>query len=588
VATNDAIYEAATASIFRITDNLFLANRRDGHAVTELDRAAASALRTVQGRKTLAEHARVAVGLGVCAEVDRALATLNALCALGFVQPVQEETNASPLRSVSPSSAIRTVAVITADRPALLRRCLTSIREVTTRFDETCRVLVIDGSRDERHRSANHIIVEDVLGDGPCHGRHVTPVDEVRAHAGILRGAASPSVIEAALSSGRVGGNRNLVSVLTAGERVLMLDDDIVCSGWLPDRLGEGIEVGGHVDPRQWEFLTSRQQAVSTARSASQSLLQAHGDLLGRSLEELSRDTTPLDFRSACSHVLGAIAEGLDPIVRVTMAGIAGDSGTYCPGRLLFATGPVSRLLATDAGAFNTAMSHREVRRTVPRTVLSHDSACMSYCIGVDNRDLLPPFMPDGRNEDGVFGRMLSFGDRRALMAHLPYGIVHDSERPPQYDAGFTLSARQTRISELLRHLTRLVSSTTVQTTPADRLRRLAQFLIDVSQQEQRHFEAFVREVILTFRCEELAQATRVAEGGHAPEHLRSAIREYAREFRAHCSNRDFVVATEFTVAGSDPCDGLRRMQRFIGDFGQLLLEWPDIWEQFRAVNTAA
>jgi hypothetical protein len=31
----------------------------------------------------------------------------------------------------------------------------------------------------------------------------------------------------------------------------------------------------------------------------------------------------------------------------------------------------------------------------------------------------------------------------------------------------------------------------------------------------------------------------------------------------------------------------LRRMQRFIGDFGQLLLEWPDIWEQFRAVNTA-
>src|SRR4029077_16768409 len=43
----------------------------------------------------------------------------------------------------------------------------------------------------------------------------------------------------------------------------------------------------------------------------------------------------------------------------------------------------------------------------------------------MDNRDLLPPFMPVRRGQDMIFGMTLARCCHDALAAHLPWALVH-------------------------------------------------------------------------------------------------------------------------------------------------------------------
>lgn len=575
---DESVYEASGATIFGIASDVFVATHASDQGAIELNRLAATLLRSVIGRKTLVDHARAAVERGDAADMAGALATLHQLCTAGLVRqsPIPPTTHSPPSRS-----RITTVAIITADRPGALRRCLLSLRHLT-RNAYSGRILIVDGSRRPHHRQANVESMREVLA-GVDRISYVSALDSIEVRRELVQRGASPLMVEWAFAGGYTGANRNLAALWTAGERVVLIDDDIVCTGWRDDP-SQGIEVGGHADRRQWSFFTTRAEAIAIERGPCQNLLEAHGDLLGRTLGELAGVTGGLNFSGACAHLLSLIAEGTDPTVRVTMAGLAGDAGIYCPGRLLFAQGPVATALTTDATAFNTAMTSREVRRIARRPILTHDSSCMSYCMGMDNSVVLPPFMPQGRNEDGVFGTMLAFCDRRALFGHLAVGVIHDSDRPANYDETFTFSARHTRVSELMRYLTR-VTSMAPGLAPADRLTRLGAFLTDIAGLAPRDFEVFVRELILRFRTDELRQLVQFAASGSRPEWWRTAVAEYLRAFRRSGTRRDFVIPAEFTNAHGSPSESLEHTRQFVGHFGELLRAWPDMWNHLRAMN---
>ena len=356
-----------------------------------------------------------------------------------------------------------------------------------------------------------------------------------------------------------------------------MMDDDIVCEPWTPLPVDDGIELGGHADLRQWRFFGSRADACSGLSRSDSCLFEAHGTMLGVPLRDLLNAAGDRCHRQeACAHLLHA--DGGDCEVRVTLTGLAGDSARYCPSRWLFANGAVKRLLTSNQAALDSALTSREVQSIAQRIVITHDPACMSYCIGLSNRALMPPFMPLGRNEDGVFGAMLAYADRYALFAHLPVGVVHDSSRSAAYGAECAISATETRIGELLCAAIRGVSASTLARGTEDRLACLAGHFLDLAALTDDEFTLCVRETIAAGRCQELALLEQELFENDYPDFWRTAFEQYRRTFKASALKPEFFVPCEFR-RGASPEDGLRRTKAFVRRFADFILRWPEIWE---------
>ncbi len=200
---------------------------------------------------------------------------------------------------------------------------------------------------------------------------------------------------------------------------------------------------GGHDDLRRVEFFDSRVRALAFARAGGAvDVLASHQAVLGRGLHGLCRQAgADLETRFACGHLTRVLRDRRPLRVRLTFSGLAGDAGVHCPHGLLFARGQLRNRFGREPALLETALASREIVRVADRVIVTHDSACMTYCAGLANDELLSPFMPKGRNEDGVFGALLSYADATALSAHLPHGVIHDSIRPSAYDTREIASA---------------------------------------------------------------------------------------------------------------------------------------------------
>ena len=364
-----------------------------------------------------------------------------------------------------------------------------------------------------------------------------------------------------------------------------MIDDDIICTPWALDDRQDGITLGGHSDLRERRFFSNRIDALAAVKSVPTSLLDAHSAVLGLSVMELLsrfRGTVP-DLTEACTHLISGIICGLDHRVRATFAGLAGDSATSCPHQILFVSGPTKNQLSADRELFNTALSSREVHRIAKRYVVTHHPNCMAGCMALENHGVLPPFIPTGRNEDGLFGAMMGFADTSALFGHLPYGVVHDSDRPSPYTFDAIPSATEVRITDVLISFTRRNSFTS--TSPSGRLCHLATCLSEVANLQAHEFLNWVMRAILDDRCRRLAQLeANMSCDATYPDYWREEVQEYRRAFRKSTSIPAFYLPVEFRDGRSlDSAFG--NVREFIGEFGELVRWWPTILDHARDLN---
>jgi hypothetical protein len=568
---SEPLYQQTPVSLFAIDHNRVVALRRDDGSVVEIERTAAAVLGAVQGIRSLDQHALKVRHSGACHDLDAIESIFNLLWDLDLLR---ESAGHQPAASTGAGLPIGAVGIVTADRPAMVRRSLASVGRQLDEYGHAARIVLVDGSRDEAVRRANREALRDV---GRARAtEYVGPAEAAVLRHDLVRSGVPLATLEVGLTPGEIGGNRNLVTLLTAGEHVLMLDDDIVCDTWRLTDSEAGIQIGGHADLREWSFFETRAEALASLPRAPLDLLHAHREFLARPLAELLHAGGPLDVNECCPHILDAAANGTGE-VRVTFAGLAGDSARYCASRLLFVNGPVKDMLEADEDRLRTALLSREVRRVARRPIVTHDPSCMSYCMSVANSSLVPPFLPLGRGEDAVFGTLMAFAEPDALFAHLSVGVVHDSHRPSSYAEDRMVSAKGTRVSELLVLLLQRAVPCAFGSSPAVRLRRFGELLVDVGSQPPDKFALLARDLLLAWRCQELMSVERELEGRQASRHWRAAFDDYTRAFRSHLGQPKFFVPAEFKTAGSERQD-FARVQTFLRAFGEFVSAWPDAW----------
>lgn len=321
------------------------------------------------------------------------------------------------------------ICITTSDRPELVRRLFDSLlRHV--RLSRFQRVYLIDDSRDPAAVRQNAEATEAFRVVSPIDAVHVCP-ERQRTLAAAL-GEAVPAAaqgLQCLLEHGwwkglpTYGRARNLALLLTAGQRCLMLDDDVLCEAWWAPGRREGVAFGGE---REVDFLHGPADLQRFA-ALGEDPLQAQVACLGLSLDDSLRSLghpglTPDLLADTPVGFLGRVAP--DARILVTQCGTLGDPGTEDNSWLaLVGQESVQRLLA-HPGGLAAAFASRQVWLGYAMPTFT-DLANMSQVTGLDNRALLPPYLSGLRGEDRLFGTLTGYLHPQSLVLDQPWAIAH-------------------------------------------------------------------------------------------------------------------------------------------------------------------
>jgi hypothetical protein len=202
--------------------------------------------------------------------------------------------------------------------------------------------------------------------------------------------------------------------------------------------------------------------------------------------------------------------------------------------------------------------------------------------MGIDNRQLLPPFFPLYSNEDGVFGHCFELCAATAYTGHIPLSLIHDPDGDRSYspDRWTTI-----RVSDAV---LACVALCCVENGAADlipRQRRLARRLMALASMPARDFVAELRNGLWQRTAVILARHARLlAAYGAKPEFWASELQIEDWRLRSAVQREDYIVPLELART-CNPVEALCVLQRLVFQFGELLLWWPDIVSRAKSLR---
>jgi hypothetical protein len=211
----------------------------------------------------------------------------------------------------------------------------------------------------------------------------------------------------------------------------------------------------------------------------------------------------------------------------------------------------------------------------------------MAACLGVENTSLLPPFVPTGRNEDGLFGATLFAIDGCTVSCYIPYVVVHASNRKPRYSIPHFPSASETRSAELLISLIQSSSSHLRADDPDQRLMDVGKALGELAALPPQDFVGVTSLATLRTRERELQVMKSILDDTTYPDYWHRDIRSYRQTLLKNIHKPSFFLPLEFRHRGGIT-EGYKTFRQFVQLTGELYREWPTLWAKAKTALTHA
>lgn len=362
------------------------------------------------------------------------------------------------------------------------------------------------------------------------------------------------------------GANRNALLLATTGELSVHVDDDTHLPVFEGPDIRSGIDISSKDDPNEYWFGACDWKPVEEA-----SFVEVHETLLGRSaarlLEEFSQEDMVLD--DVQPQLLRRLP---DAGIGLTFIGHTGDAGTGSNVSRLFLEGAsLGRLIRCG---YAEGMRTRETGRIVVRRTIGNGLFCLGMNVGIDNRKTLPPFMPVGRNEDGVFSATLEAAFPLLLRGFCGgYAIGH---RPPHERASFPaeIGFEGFRINDIL---TALIGEWSV--SQPDRLPRrlcdLGERLATYGSLDQPDFDRACRSAVERSAGMLMLHIEHALSGpaGSIPP-MRADLERLADTLERFVTQPECNAPIDLT---GDAAERRSRVRDLVGAYGTLVQHWSDI-----------
>ncbi len=484
------------------------------------------------------------------------------------------------------SQQIASVGVVTRDRPASLMRCLESYIGNCKRHGREIDFVVMDDSESVGARVETRQKLRDLSERHEVEISYAGLEEKLQyAEALIAESEAPPEVVKFALfgleGCGRsTGANRNALLLQTAGDLVLSVDDDTVCQvGTI-----HGTKYGLALDSRRdgfikfW-FFPNRASALQAVVVNDEDILTDHEQLLGKTVGECISRYSELG-EIELDNISHKLLEEMHRRGRigVTISGVIGDSGMGSPiGCLALEAESRERMVESEA-EYHTAWNSREMIRAVNRLTISDSAWCMATVLGLDNRSLLPPFMPFNRHQDGLFGQTLRACFDDVYFGHLPSTILHAPMEARSYSTDEILKSATTfRFSHLAATCIRSADFRLGMSDERERLLALGKHLMELGNLALSDFEELARFQIWRFKSNYIMTLENLLKlHREKPEYWAKDVRRLVRILRETLVKDPYFVPQD-VAEGREPIEIRRQAQRLIYRFGELIYWWQGI-----------
>jgi hypothetical protein len=483
--------------------------------------------------------------------------------------------------SLAPPTAI---FIRACDRPAQVRHLLQSLQAHIARFGVSYRVVLVD---DSSNSDAIRDHAELLRHFGEASGAAVVYVGQEtwRAVAADLAKALPEhaSSIEALLRRdagyrGRRGGGtgKNLIGLLAAGERYLLLDDDFL----FPLKRHPEYQPGLALDARAWAVRSyaDQRQALDAGGEEAVDLIEQQLALCGQTIGgALGRVDGFSMTRADLQGMAPSRSAALQPDARITLTinghrGAAGASGlTWL--YMLNAAGRAQFTASREV--YSATRDDPPVWFGTRRHMLGTGSNFTPFA--VDNRRLLPPTSPYGRSEDVLFNALVQLAQGDARMLDVPCSIGHVQEG--RRDRSALLTQPETPdINLCFAELARHVATDLYAADAAPRLALFAARLDDVAGGSDATVLSYLNEFLTYRRSTAVEQLQLVAaSAADAPDYwktdLNSLIEANARAVVERAPPRFAGWAED---ASSDDCVAAFRREAATLSAG--MRAWPAAW----------
>lgn len=510
---------------------------------------------------------------------------LEELAAKGFL--VSAESLADECRRHSSPEIlppIASIGITTRNRTTALGRGLASYFENSERYERSTGYVVIDDATDAESESRTRAQLIELRRQSAMAVRYAGRAERrLFARAMAAESGAPADLVEFALFGLpqcpiTTGAARNSLLLATAGDRFVMVDDDSVCRLAPCPTLEHGLSLTSHRDPTEFWFYADSDTALRETQPAETDFLGLHETLLGRE----AADCLP-EAPDASTLNLESIKPGFDcrlrlwgGRVRATMAGILGDSGIGSTGYLFIDAESQKRLTRSEED-YLAAVRSRQVLRAVRRTTISEGTSCVAVNLGLDNRSLLPPFIPVQRNSDGLFARTLRLCFRDGYLGYLPWTVLHAPERPRQQDLeDYWRHIQQVRTADLVIHLMQASDAPYDGLTAAASLQRLGAQFEEWGSLGADEFRELLQQQVWR-SAGSVFSSQHTSETPPAGQEFYARLRQkYADVLRRRVTDDDYLLPSDLAhLGGKEQVYGLSR--EIIRRSGQLLQAWPEM-----------
>ncbi len=382
---------------------------------------------------------------------------------------------------------LRAVFIRACDRPQQLEHLLTTLIEYERRHRAGRRYVVLDDSSLPASMNAQRDLLREFARTTGCKASYIgrTECAKIADKFARAQPQAKSTIAQLLLRDAhplaqRFGGGRgrNLALLLSAGARLLLLDDDL-CLPFRRDEVSPGLDPNPNSRVRV-RFPSSMDEAFACG-------------------EEVSDDPFTLHLEN-CGQSLGALLQSRYPIERTTLRGLN-------LGRLDLLAGD-ARIIATQCGSYGSTRtgngawlySHLDAesradfwrdRASYQRNV---EGQHLWYAVAearvlpiwgftpfaLDNSQLLPCTNPVGRGEDSLAGALTRYCHPNALTLEMPEAIGHVQETARKRSEA-TLAAHPAQVNYFLRDFVQRQFGLFSAADPAQRMRLLGDVLRDLA-----------------------------------------------------------------------------------------------------------
>ncbi len=494
---------------------------------------------------------------------------------------------------------ISTLGILTCNRSAAFERALGNyLQKFLLAGRNHTRLAVLDDSSDPEAVASVRTTICTLKGSDrervfyAGHARKRRFAERLTAAAGVPPEVLEFALLDAAGIGHSLGANRNALALEAAGEVYFTVDDDTLCDVGPSPSLEKGLAIISSRDPCELWTFENREEALRSVRFEEADLLGLHEQILGKKGAEIVSNQAVNASLLQASDPLGCVVPRIvngSGRVLVTFNGLVGDCAWGAPfgvwrapmGYLLLSGSSLARLVKSE-NDYRTALTRREVLHVVRRITLTDGSCGMMTSAGLDNRDVLPPFMPVRRGQDLIFCATLQICSDEALFAHLPWVLHHSPGEVRRFWRGEVFRTAGSF------DLAKLVLNCLDISWPAEAngrgegLRALGRSLVALGARPLDDFESLIRrQAKKTARHIAALAEEDIAVAGGGPEFWVADVRRFVDlHFRA--LDKESAVVPLDLLKGNDLRAALLLGQRLVGRFGELLTWWPTLAEVAR------